>query len=283
MATPTHTTFSLTAADGGPLRGDVRSTGGPAARPAVVICHGFKGFKDWGFFPHLAQRLALGGVTAVSFNFASSGVGPEGDRFSEPDRFGHGTFGRDLRDLETVMQAVRHGGLIPDLAPASAVGLLGHSRGGGISVLFTGRNPDAVQALVTWSAIGSVMRWGPETVAQWREAGRIDITNQRTGEVLPLYRDVLEELESDTAGAFDIAAAAGRISLPWLLVHGEVDESVSRREAQLLYEASGERAELLLVPHAGHTFGARHPWAGSTPALDQVMDATVGWFLRTLF
>ena len=150
-------------------------------------------------------------------------------------------------------------------------------------MLFAGRHPDAVQALVTWSAIGSAMRWGPETVAQWREAGRIDITNQRTGEVLPLYKDVLEELESDTAGAFDIAAAAGRISLPWLLVHGEVDESVSRREAQLLYEASGERAELLLVPHAGHTFGARHPWAGSTPALDQVMDATVGWFLRTLF
>jgi pimeloyl-ACP methyl ester carboxylesterase len=282
MATPAHKTFALTATDGGPLRGDVRSSGGQDARPAVVICHGFKGFKDWGFFPYLAQRLALGGVSAVSFNFASSGVGPEGDRFTEPERFGHGTFGRDLRDLATLVDAVRTGNLIPGLAPASAVGLFGHSRGGGLGVLFAGGHPAAVQALVTWSAIGSALRWGPETRKKWRQDGRLDVTNQRTGEVLPLYPDVLDELEGDAAGTFDIAAAAGRIHLPWLIVHGAVDESVSVRDAQSLYRWSGERAELLLVPRGGHTFGARHPWAGSTPELDQAMDATVGWFLRTL-
>jgi uncharacterized protein len=282
MATPTQKTFALTAADGGPLRGDVRTSGDQDARPAVVICHGFKGFKDWGFFPHLAQRLALGGVSAVSFNFASSGVGPEGDRFDEPERFGHGSFGRDLRDLGMVVDAVRTGNLIPGLAPATAVGLFGHSRGGGIGVLFVGRQPGAVQAMVTWSAIGSALRWGPETRRRWRHNGRLDVTNQRTGEVLPLYPDVLDELENDTSGDFDIAAAASRIHLAWLIVHGDVDESVSVRDAQQLYASNGERAELLLIPRGGHTFGARHPWAGSTRELDQAMDATVGWFLRTL-
>lgn len=281
MATPIHTTFELTGADGGPLRGDVRSAAGDASRPAVVICHGFKGFKDWGFFPQLADRLARGGVAAVSFNFSSSGVGPEGDRFSEPRRFGHGTLGRDLGDLGTVIDALRTGQLPGVPAAPSGIGLFGHSRGGGIAVLHAAAG--GAQALVTWSAIGSPLRWGPETIRKWRAEGKLDVTNQRTGEVLPLYTDVLDELEADTAGRLDIEAAAHRLHLPWLIIHGEADESVSVREAQLLHKANDERAELLVVRRASHTFGARHPWAGSTPELDQAMDATVGWFLRTLF
>jgi dienelactone hydrolase len=282
MATPARSSFELTAADGGALRGDVRSAAGETARPAVVICHGFKGFKDWGFFPQVADRLARGGLTAVSFNFASSGVGPEGDRCTEPERFGHGTFSRDLADLDSVLAALR-GGQLPGVGAApSTVGLFGHSRGGGLAALHAAGDGD-IRALVTWAAIGSAMRWGPETIRKWRADGRLEVTNQRTGEVLPLYPDVLDELEGDAAGRFDLPAAAARLHVPWLIVHGEADETVSVREAQLLHKANAERAELLVVRRGSHTFGARHPWAGSTPELDQAVDATVGWFLRTLF
>jgi pimeloyl-ACP methyl ester carboxylesterase len=282
MATPQLTTFTLTGADGGPLRGDVRTTAARAARPAVVIAHGFKGFKDWGFFPHLAERLARGGVTAVSFNFSGSGVGPEGDRVTEPQRFARATVGGDLRDLETVLAALEAGQLQPDLAPPSHMGLFGHSRGGGVGVLAAATHPE-IRSLVTWSAIGQAFRWGSETIRRWRQDGKLEVTNTRTGEVLPVYPDVLDELEGDREGRLDIPAAAARVTAPWLIVHGEVDETVPVREAQLLHRASGGRAELLLVRHGGHTFGARHPWAGTTPELERVMDATVGWFVRTLF
>ncbi|MDH4043263.1 MAG: lysophospholipase [Gemmatimonadota bacterium] len=282
MATPKQSTFELTGADGDPLRGDVRAVADGTARPAVVICHGFKGFKDWGFFPHLADRLARGGVSAVSFNFSGSGVGAEGDRFTEPERFGHATFGNDLRDLATVVAAVEDGAL-PGLGVAPAgIGLFGHSRGGGVSVLYSAENA-GIRSLVTWSAIASGRRWGPETIRQWRRDGKLDVTNQRTGEVLPLFPDVLDELDADTEGRLDIEAAANRVRVPWLIVHGEADETVSIRDAQQLHHANEERAELMIVRHGAHTFGARHPWAGTMPELDQAMDATVGWFLRTLF
>jgi pimeloyl-ACP methyl ester carboxylesterase len=282
MATAQLTSFTLPGADGGPLRGDVRTSAPGASRPAVVIAHGFKGFKDWGFFPHLADRLARAGFTAVSFNFSGSGVGPEGDRFTEPERFARATFGGDLEDLATVLAALREGTLVPGLAPPSRLGLFGHSRGGGVGVLAAAAQP-AVRSLVTWSAIAHALRWGAETVRKWRAEGKLDITNARTGEVLPIHTDVLDELEADQDGRFDIAAAAGRVGVPWLIVHGDVDESVPIREGELLHRASGRRAELLLVRHGSHTFGARHPWAGSTPELDQAMDATAGWFLETLF
>ncbi len=282
MATPVRIPFELTGADGGPLRGDVRAAGSGSGRPAVVICHGFKGFKDWGFFPHLADRLARAGLTAVSFNFSGSGVGPDGETFSEPERFGHATFGNDLRDLAMIVQGLRQRSLVPDLAPPTALGLFGHSRGGGIVVLHAAADR-AVRAVVTWSAVGAPLRWGPETIAQWRRNGKIEITNQRTGDVLPLYTDVLDEIERDADGQLDIAAAAGRVLVPWLIVHGEADETVSVREAQMLHRRSAERAELLVVRHGSHTFGARHPWAGATPELEQAMEATVAWFARTLF
>ena len=120
MATPVRTPFELTGADGAPLRGDVRAAGTGMSRPAVIICHGFKGFKDWGFFPHLADRLARAGLTAVSFNFSGSGVGPDGETFSEPERFGHATFGNDLKDLALIVERLRQRALVPDLAPPTA-------------------------------------------------------------------------------------------------------------------------------------------------------------------
>jgi dienelactone hydrolase len=282
MATPVLTRFELPGADGGPLRGDLRAAGRGGSRPAVVICHGFKGFKDWGFFPHLADRLARGGVTAVSFNFSGSGVGPDGDSFSEPDRFGHATLGKDLRDLLTVLEALRRGSLPTGQGAPTAIGLFGHSRGGGVAILHAAGDP-GVKALVTWSAIGSSRRWGPETMARWRREGRMDVTNTRTGQVLPLYTDALDELEGDTAGRLDIGAAAARVAAPWLMVHGEVDESVPVKEALYLRERSAGHAELLLVPHGSHTFGARHPWGGMTHELERAMDATASWFLRALF
>jgi alpha-beta hydrolase superfamily lysophospholipase len=281
MATPVLSPFELVGSDGGPLRGEVR-TAGKGPRPAVVICHGFKGFKDWGFFPHLADRLARAGLTAVSFNFSGSGVGPDGESFSEPDRFGHATFGNDLRDLEIVSDALDSGALVPGLGAPTSLGLFGHSRGGGIGVLYAAAHP-STRSLVTWSAIGATLRWGPETIARWRRDGALMITNARTGEVLPLYPDVLDELDRDTAGTLDISGAAARVAAPWLIVHGESDESVSTRDARTLWRRSGERAELLVIPHGTHTFGARHPWAGITPELEKAMDATVGWFARTLF
>ncbi|HEX9727527.1 MAG TPA: alpha/beta fold hydrolase [Gemmatimonadales bacterium] len=284
MATPQVTHFELIGADGGPLRGDVRRAPRSVAGPAVVICHGFKGFKDWGFFPKLADRLARAGFAAVSFNFSGSGVGPDGEHFTEPDRFGHATYASDLKDLATVIDAIHGGTLVTGMSSPASLGLFGHSRGGGAVVLRAGgRTDEAVNAMVTWSAIGKAFRWGPETIRQWRETGKLDITNMRTGEVLPLYTDLLDEVEGDWEGRFDLPAAASRVRVPWLMVHGEADEAVPVSEGRMLWEQTERRATFMPIAHGSHTYGAKHPWAGTTMELDRAMEATVNWFVRYLF
>jgi hypothetical protein len=42
------------------------------------------------------------------------------------------------------------------------------------------------------------------------------------------------------------------------------------------------RRRALILDHAGHTFGIRHPWSGSTEDFDRLLEATVDWFARHL-
>jgi len=275
MATPSLTRHRLPGALGEILI-DVRAGGRGTPRPAVVVVHGFKGFKDWGLWPSLAERMARAGLSAVTLNLSGSGVDDTGE-LVHAERLGHNTFSEELQDLRRVTDALLAGAL--GVAPPSAMGLLGHSRGGGIAVLYTAGDA-RIEALVTWAAISTVERWpAPQRVA-WRAAGMNEVKNVRTGEVLPLYTDVLDDIERN-ATALDIEAAARRVSVPWLILHGTDDEAVSRAEGERL-AASAPRARFVPVEGAGHTFGAVHPWRGATPALEQVEDTTLAFFAEHL-
>jgi dienelactone hydrolase len=273
MATSTLTKHSLPGALG-PILIDVRAGGRSSPRPAVLVLHGFKGFKDWGMFPPFAERLTLAGFTAVTPNLSGSGV-DDGGEFSLPDRFGHNTFSAELTDLGRIIDALIQGEL--GVSSPSTLGIVGHSRGGGIAALQAARDP-RIQALVTWSAISRVERWPQDQRTAWRAVGHIEIQNARTGQILPLYTDVLDDIEQNTE-SLDIERAAGRIKIPWLIIHGTEDESVGFSEAEML-KAAGSRKTTRLLPieRGGHTFGATHPWRSATPQLDSVFDATIAWF-----
>jgi dienelactone hydrolase len=275
MATPTLSRHLIPGVLGD-IAIDVRSSGRKTPRPAVVTVHGFKGFKDWGMFPPFSERLARAGFTAITPNLSGSGVDDHGE-FAYPERFGHNTFSAELEDLRRVIDAVFQGGL--GVPPPSVLGLMGHSRGGGVSILQTARDP-RVKALVTWSAISTIERWPAEERAAWRKAGVTQVKNVRTGQVLPLYTGILDDIDA-RSDALDIQAAARRITVPWLLAHGTADESVPLREALALANAS-TRAQLLKVEGGGHTFGAVHPWKGMTPELDLLFNRSIETLSQSL-
>jgi len=268
VATPRLASLELRGADGGPLYVDVRTGARPGeARPAVIICHGFKGFKDWGFFPNVAERLALAGFTAVTFNFSGSGVTPGSDVVDRLNRWFGQCLSDDLADVETVVSHCAAGG-------APWIGLVGHSRGGALAILQAAKDP-RVRALVTWAAVAGFLRYAPEELAEWRRSGQRDVVNARTAQVLPMGLRGLDDLEQNAVDSLDVLAAAARVAVPWLIVHGTADESVPEREAESLERASGSPlTDRYRIHGAGHTFGARHPWAGSTPELDAAVSRT---------
>ena len=274
----THTRVETTPPHGDVIRADVRRPAGSTPCTAVIVAHGFKGFKDWGFFPFLCDSLARDGHLVVSFNTSLNGVGPGLLDFTDLDAFGRNTVSREVDDLhwmvERVMEGEWNGG-----RPPGALGLLGHSRGGGNSVIMAAEH-GAVASLVTWAAVSTFHRWSAQQERDWAASGVTYILNARTGQEMPLFRTVLDDLR-ENAARFDVMAAASRVRAQWLVVHGAEDLTVSMDEARQLAEA-GPGTQLLVLEEAGHTFEAVHPLREAPPALEAALAVTRNHFRRSL-
>lgn len=265
----------------GLLRGDVYVPEEPRGCPVVVGCHGFKGFKDWGFWPETGRRFAEAGIALVIFNVSGSGIGEDLESFSEPERFESNTISFELDDLGSIVAAMTGRSIPLAGADIRRLGLLGHSRGGGVALLRASRDP-RVRAVVTWAAVSTFQRWDDDTLASWRERGFHPIENTRTGQTFHLSSAFLKDLEQ-SGDAFSPVAAMRRIEAPTLLVHGTRDETVPVEEAERLQRAAMPGiAKIGLIQGAGHTFGAAHPFRGATRDLSQVWERTLEWFREYL-
>ncbi|MEM9290051.1 MAG: alpha/beta fold hydrolase [Acidobacteriota bacterium] len=252
-------------------------------RPVIVVAHGFKGFLDWGFFPPLVNLLEQRGFAVLSFNFSGSGMAIGDERVTDLDAFRRATFGGDVADLEAVIRFAAESA-DPERIDGERLGLLGHSRGGGASILASAgaQVGGRVKALVTWAAVASFHRFSEQAIQQWRRDGVLEVVNGRTGQRLEIDVEALEELEA-RGDELEPAAAASKINAPWLILHGEDDATVSEADARRLdREAGAGNRQLRVIPGAGHTFGARHPFDGPNPQLIEVFNQTQVWFRRAL-
>ncbi|WP_420449137.1 alpha/beta hydrolase family protein [Candidatus Palauibacter sp.] len=278
MENLTRTPFRLTP-PGADIRGDYWASASPTGDAALVVCHGFKGFKDWGFFPWLCEQLAeRTGIPVVSFNFDGSGV--RDSDFDDLRAFSRNTFSRELWDLEAILDGLAAGRLEDlDVAPVTRFGLLGHSRGGATCILKAGLRSQ-VRGLVTWASISSVTRY--ESFAeQWDAGETVIIPNARTKQDMPLERNVLDDMRANRE-RLDVLASAASLRIPVAVVHGTADESVPFSDAWRIADAVGDLARLVGVEGATHTFQAGHPFQGTTPELEEAIDASVELFTRAL-
>lgn len=254
----THS-FEIASEEGLPIRGVVEIPHNPE-RLAIVV-HGFKGFREWGFFPWLCERLSESGIASCRFDMSRNGIGDEPETFDRLDLFEHDTYSTQLSDLERVARHLR------SLEGLSALPtfLLGHSRGGAIALLAT-RRVETLRGVVTWSAIASTDRWDDETKRQWRERGHLDVENSRTGQIMRMSTAVLDDLEKN-ADSLDVLASVQAMSIPLFVIHGGNDETVSAADASAIVDAH-RSASRMIISGASHTFNAIHPLVNVPPELE---------------
>lgn len=246
--------------------------------PGIIYVHGFKGFKDWGFVPYIGRFLSERGFTVVTFNFSHNGIGAEPTEFTESDRFAANTFSREIRELSEIIDAAGRG----EFGPMGKLGLLGHSRGGGIALL-TAVEHDRIDAVVTWSSVASFERYSDEVKAAWRKRGYHEVVNQRTGQIMRLNTTLLEDMERFGATRLDIEAATARLRRPLLIIHGQDDDGVPVSEAERLFTAADiERTRLVKIPGTGHTFDAKHPFEGAGEKLDYILAQSAEFYEERL-
>ncbi len=257
-------------------------TGGK--RPVIVYAHGFNGFKDWGNFNLIARQFAAAGFTFFKFNFSHNGTTPEQPgNFADLEAFAENNYTKELYDLGKVLDWLGDNEYNAYI-DKEKTGLIGHSMGGGISIIKTAEDR-RIKALVTWAAISECKtpwtHWPEEKLEAWKKSGVQYYLNGRTKQQMPMHYQLYEDYKHNS-DRLDIVKAAGALKVPFLICHGSADTSVPVESAYQLQEA--HPASALMIIDSDHVFGRKHPWPETDlpEIMQQVVDNNIRFFTTCL-
>jgi dienelactone hydrolase len=251
--------------------------------PVLIFLHGFKGFKDWGHFPLVAEFLSRSGFAVVKFNFSHNGTTPENQtEFADLEAFGKNTFSLELSDLNVVIDDIFwRGGKELNCDP-NRIGLIGHSRGGGIALL-SAYHDKRVKAVATWAALCDFEpRVNPPELIEWKKNKVLYEMNSRTGQQMPVYFSLREDFYKNRK-KLSIPHAVNHMPVPQLIIHGKADKTVPFSEAEKL-SSWNLFAQLVEIENGDHTFGGKHPWDSKVlpDEMINVLQATISFFRENL-
>jgi len=246
-----------------PIVLDVFARQNSQAKPVLVFCHGYKGFKDWGAWNRMAEMFKEAGFFFVKFNFSHNGGTVEQPiDFPDLEAFGNNNYSKELDDLKAVLDWVFTEPSLQQEVNLQEVSLLGHSRGGGI-VAIKAEEDVRVKKLIS---LAGVCDFGKRTATigdldQWKKEGVKYVLNGRTKQQMPHFYQFYEDfLENQTR--LNIKRAVSNLKIPYLILHGNQDTSVLIEEAKQLH-GWNPKSQLEIIDTANHVFNTSHPWKKS--------------------
>lgn len=244
--------------------------------PCLILVHGFKGFKDWGFFPYLGEYYSKKGFFVLSFNFSHNGVGSSESDFNELDKFANNTISLEVSELTEIINAYDEGFFGNN--NSNKIILLGHSRGGAVALLSSLVNKKPSYYILL-ASVAKLDRYTERQKNEWRKKGYFEIINSRTNQIMRLNVCLLDDIENNLNDKLSIEKAAKNLNKPLLIIHGEQDLTVPVIEANMIYNWSNKKVtEIAKIPTAGHTFDIVHPFTGSNSKFDLVIDRIDDFF-----
>ena len=229
-------------------------------KPILIFCHGYKGFKDWGAWNLMAEAFATAGFYFVKFNFShNGGTIKQPIDFPDLEAFGNNNYIKELDDLETVLDWTEHDKSVSQKANINNITLIGHSRGGGITIIKAEEDPRVKQII----SLASVCELENRTIKIqnleiWKRDGVAFVINGRTNQKMPHYYQFYENYAANKI-RLDIKRAVTNLKIPHLIIHGNNDTSVPITEAENLHQWNSQ-SQLEIISGANHVFGAQHPW-----------------------
>lgn len=266
--------IALPGLHGRPIPTDVFYTEETGQKPVLLFCHGYKGFKDWGAWNLMAEEFAKKGFLFIKFNFAFNGGTLEDPiDFPDLDAFGENTYTKELDDLKVLIDWISSEDFpYANKADLSRLTLMGHSRGGGIVVVKAAEDP-RIQKLISLAAVSDFGDRFPkgEELEAWKQKGISYIENSRTKQKMPHLFEFYEDFKQNEE-RLTISRSAKNLNIPYLIVHGTSDPTVSVDNAHELYEWTSQ-SELFLLEGSDHVFEASHPWKKNhlPPAMEKIV------------
>ena len=275
-ATPLHT-IQLGGYDGKPMLLDC-SPCSTEPSPLIIFSHGFKSFKDFGYFNLLPQLFNQVGFHFVKFNFSHNGTSVEAPQeFVDKDAFAQNNLSKEVADLQTVVDWAIAEHSLP--IAHNKIYLVGHSRGAAISVIHA--NKDArIQKVASWAGPYTFDTFfNPKILTYWEKRRTIFYDDRWTGQKLPIHFQIMEDYRKNK-NVLNPANAFQQLAIPVLQVHGTEDPTVPYEQAEQINQQ--QNVELLTLQGADHHFGGIHPWNDVSLPKDAalVVEQTIQFFKK---
>lgn len=238
--------------------------------PAVVICHGFKGYKEQLHLQTIATKLAQEGIVALRFDFTNE----VGGSFGKLEDI---TFSQGLKDLKSAVDYIAK----QKFVDKNRIGLAGHSLGGQQILHYTPTDK-RIKALVDLA--GVVYRGDGSTNMERsvkkqsdniKKTGYFFLVSKRTKKKYRIkgrfYTDILKH---------NTPAQVKKIKVPTLIIHGSKDETVALSNSTKAYKLLKQPKKLVIIPGAPHTWRGKADSKGKYRA--QINPLVVEWFKKYL-
>jgi len=229
-------------------------------KPVVIFCHGYKGFKDWGAWNLMANAFADAGFFFVKFNFSHNG-GTINQPIDFPDleAFGNNNYTKELDDLETVIDWISSNFDYKSEIQLDKTALIGHSRAGGI-VTIKAAEDNRIKKVISLAGVCDFTKRSATSgdLEQWKKDGVKYVLNGRTKQQMPHFYQFFEDFKQNE-NRLNIQRAVSKLSIPYLIIHGDNDTIVFIYEANQLHSWSSKR-QLEIIENANHVFNTSHPW-----------------------
>lgn len=252
-------------------------------KPLVIFCHGYKGFKDWGAWDLVAEAFMKANVFFVKFNFSHNGGTVEQPiDFPDLEAFAENNYSKELDDLDDMITFLTsEENEFLDQIDINNISVIGHSRGGGISILKTNED-QRIKKLITWASVSSFGKRTSTTgnLEQWKKDGVKYVLNGRTNQKMPHNFQFYLDFKANEQ-RLNIENAEKNITVPHLIIHAKDDPSVLYQEALNLNNWN-PKSELLTIDNSNHVFDAKHPWKEKDMPdnLEKVVNKTIAFIKR---
>ncbi|WP_299883371.1 alpha/beta hydrolase [uncultured Lacinutrix sp.] len=265
-----------------PIVFDVFFNENKTPKPLVIFCHGYKGFKDWGAWNLLAEAFMNANLFFVKFNFSHNGGTVENPiNFPDLEAFAENNYTKELDDLEFVLDYfLAENYEFKNEIDFNNVTLIGHSRGGGITILKASED-SRITKLIT---LASVCDFAKRTATignleEWKKEGVKYVLNGRTKQQMPHNYQFYEDFKTNEE-RLNIEQAERKLSIPHLIIHAKDDPSVKYNEAESLH-LWNSNSKLFPIENSDHVFSAKEPWnENHLPlALNKVVDKSISSIL----
>jgi pimeloyl-ACP methyl ester carboxylesterase len=246
----------------------------------IIFCHGYKGFKDWGAWNLMAEAFANAGFFFIKFNFShNGGTLDQPLDFPDLEAFGNNNYTKELDDLESVIDWISTNAGFKSEFDISDVSIIGHSRGAGIVLLKA--NEDArIQNVISLAGVSDYKSRFPkkEKFQEWAEKGVYFVKNGRTHQEMPHFYQFYQDFKKNEQ-RLHIQKATINLKIPFLIIHGNKDTSVSIKEAENLHKWN-PKSSFKIIKNADHVFNVSHPWKQET--VSEELEEVIKWCITFL-